>query len=256
LQGSPEERIWERDPLGAFARPATPCDLCEIFPVGTGDDCPPEVTMALLQPPFGENHEDRNTFEILPTQTTNVKVKKLTFAFTCLPLSHEGADAVSRQATRAICAEALHAANLEVMRALRDAMPGPHKQCGIDGLLGIASDLCASHPYPQLPTGTAFLLPSPSLARLLSDPETRVSLHTGAGVQRAFVNGVEAIAYDAQQAHGEPMPTYVVPRGCAIGLAISKVAFHMRDRDDHIDFKARCNMGAAVISDNMSSAIA
>lgn len=260
MKGGREERIWERDPLGAFARPAMPCDLCEIFPVDTGDGCPAEVTMALPRPPFGEYHADRNAIETLPTQTVSVRAQKLTFTLTCPYGAREGIDAVARQVERAICAEALHAANLEIMRALRDALPGPHKKCGINGLLGIAADMCGPHPHPQFPMGVALLLPTSSLARLLVDPETHVSPHAGPGTQRTFVNGVEAIAYDAPQdgprAHGEPMPTYVVPRVGAIGLALSKVAFHMTDKGDRLDFGAHCNVGAAVLSENLSSAIA
>jgi len=72
-----------------------------------------------------------------------------------------------------------------------------------------------------------------------------------------FVNGVEAIAYGAPQdgprTYGGPMPTYVVPRGGAIGLALSKAAFEMRDRGDRLDITAHCNMGAAVLSENVSA---
>lgn len=260
MQGRSEERIWKQSPLGAFARPAMPCDLCEIFPVGTGDDCPAKVTMALPRPPFGKYHADRNTIETLPTQTVDVRTQKLTFTLTCPLGARGGIDTVARQVTRAVCAEALHAANLEVMRVLRDALPGPHKRCGIDDLLGLASGLHSSHPHPQFPMGVAILLPPSSLARLLADPETRVSPHAGSGTQRTFVNGVEVIAYnapqDGSQTHSEPAPTYVVPRVGVIGLALSKVAFHMIDKGGHLDFGAHCNMGAAVLSENMSGAIA
>lgn len=249
----------EANPLDYAARPAMPYDLCDVFPVGAGDDCPAEVTMALPRPPFGKYHEDRNTIEVTPTRTVNVGIKRRGFSLTVALRARGDKERIVSQVRRAVCAEALHAANLEVMRALREVRPEPGARCNIGTLLGLATRLCGSHPYPQFPSGVAFLLPSGGLSPLLLDHGTHVSLDTGRAAPRVFLNGVEAIAYDdfmGGQEGGASTLAYVMPRHGSVGLVMSEVDFRVTDKGDRLDFEARCNMGAFLSPAPMFCAVA
>lgn len=255
-----EGELLEADPLDAVARPAMPCDLCDLFPVGTGHGGPVEVKVALPLPPVGTYRADCDATVATRVHTTGIMAQRREFEFIMDLQAREDMDRIILQAKQMFCAEALREANWEVMRVLLDAVPRPGKRCGVGGLLELASDLCASYPYPQFPAGVALLIPYPSLAGLLASPEARVSVCGGPGAPRVFLNGVEAIAYEAPQGvaqvHGEPMPTYAMPRHGRVGLAMSKVALQVADRGSHLDFKAHCHIGAKLLSEPVLGAIA
>lgn len=237
-----------------------PCDLCEIFSVAAGGDGYAKAAMALPSPPLWPHRVTHDTMNVPRMETTAVDVAKRKFEFTIAPQAREDVERIVSQAKRAVCAEALRAANLEVMRALRGVRPEPEARCDIGTLLGLATRLCESHPYPQFPSGIAFLLPSSELAQLLLDHGTHVSLDTSRAAPRVFLNGVEAIAYDdfpdGQREGDEPALAYVMPRHGSVGLALSKVCYRATSKGSHIDFKAHFRVGAGRLSEPVLAALA
>jgi len=237
---------WEEDPLKLKGRPSMPCDLGEVFRVGTGEGSTKNARMALPHPPFDTTYQGGGVTSIPSIPTVKVEAKRFEFEFYVEPKESDGRRGVVGQLSRALCTEALHVANGLVMAELQGRAHGSADKCGADGLFSIAAGLCASYPYPQFPTGVALLLPSSRMASLLSSPGTHVAVWGGSGMQRVFANGVEAIAYGPEGA-GNAL-TYIVPRRGSVGLAMSKVAIHAPEEGGRRHVKAHFYAGAHPLS--------
>lgn len=242
---------WEEDPLKLRGRPAMPCDLCEVFRVGTGEGHAREARMALFHPPFWTTYQGGGVTSVPSMFAKKVEAKRFEFEFYVGP-QESGDRSLVRQITRALCTEALHVANGLIVAELRNGAHGSADKCGVEGLFELASELCMSYPYPQFPTDVALLLPPSRMACLLSSPDAHVTVWRGSGMQRAFVNGVEAISYEpegAGMAH-----TYIVPRRGSVGLAISKVAIHAPEEGERRHVTAHLYAGAHALSGPVASA--
>lgn len=235
---------WEEDPLRLKGRPTMPCDLCEVFGVGTGGSRAEISWMALFHPPFEVQGGGVAEVPSMPT----VKVEASRFEFELYVGAQENGDrgSLARQVSRALCTEALHVANGIVMGKIRGCAQGPADRCGVDGLFSAASEACRSYPYPQFPTGVALLLPSSRMAALLSSPDIHVAVGGGPGMPRVSVNGVEAIAYEPEEA-GQAL-TYIVPRRGSVGLAMSKVAIYAAQVGERRHVTAHFYAGAHPLS--------
>lgn len=247
---------WEANPFDVVSRPAMPCDLCKTFKVDASQGDTASVTMALPRPPFWPVHRDDGVVDVHSIPTTRVTARKVEFEFYATPMERGDVDSLVSQATEALCTEALHMANREIMASLRTIAPVSIGKHGIDSLLKRATDMCAIYPYPQFPLGAAFLLPSFVLGTIMDMPDTQVHLDHASHVSHVFVGGVEAIAYaelpDRSQAE---MPEYVLPRHGGVGLVISNVAIWASEEGANLHFRAHCYVGAGAISKNIVSVV-
>lgn len=247
------------NPFDVVARPAMPCDLCEIFKIGVGRDGPKSVTMALPYPPFWPEPRGDGSADIHAMQTVKVTARKVEFEFYSVPQESRDADSLVSQATQALCTEALHSANMEVMDTLHGIQPSSIGEHDVDSLLHCAAEMCATYPYPQFPLGAAFLLPSLALGRLMDTPNAHVHIDSASRVSHAFVGGVETIAYadplGEPSEDGKKMPEYVLPRRGGIGLAMSDVAVWADWVGQDLHFRSHFYVGASIISQNIFSLI-